>query len=496
MSSKKKHKVFFRTDGGSSVGMGHIMRCLSLAEMLQQEYEIHFVMRSPESAVQALIKGQEFKLISLTSQSAEEEFLVFSSGSTSSPSLIVLDGYHFTYDYEQALIEAGHKVVTIDDLHQRSFCADVVINHAGGVEQESYRTALHTRLCLGPDYAMVREIFRKTQPEERKKGSLLLAMGGADPQNVTRYLLSLLEPMHFLSQITVVLGPAYRHELALPDQPAVRVVRNAQPAQLAALYRQSDVVLLPSSTMAYEACSVRATFICGILVDNQKLLHSFLIKNKLAANAALWQEIGAAALEKLIKKALEPSFKQEQSLSQQQLFDHQQASRIKKMFAKLQKEITLNIRKAQAADCQLYYSLANDPETRRQAIHGQDIPWEEHVSWFERKLAQEEAYLYVVEQGQTPVGQVRFDADPENKSLFVISYSLAPEARGMGLGELILQKALRRFYLERREAVSLKALVKEKNTASFRIFENLSFPLAGKTAVENEVYWEFSKTGI
>lgn len=491
-----QQKVLFRADGGASIGMGHLMRCLALAEMLQSEYAICFVVRSAEPATQELIQQQNFKLINLHAQSRQEELEAINQETAGAPGLILLDGYHFTLAYERALIEAGHKVVSIDDLHQRAFCADAVVNHAGGVERKAYTTALHTRLCLGPAYALVREVFRQARQEKKEKGSLLLAMGGADPKNLTKHVLALAAPLEFLTQITVVLGPAYRHELNAQDDPRIRIIRNAEPAQLAELYRQADVVLLPSSTMAYEACSVRATLICGLLADNQKLLHRFLTKNHLAADAGVWEEMEAETLRAMVQQAFDPSFQRAQQQAQQLFFDHKQTDRFAKLFSKLQKEMRLHIRRAQAGDSRLYFNWANDPETRRQAINPEAIRWEDHIGWFQRKLMQEGAFLYVLEQDQQPVGQVRFDVDPKNEGVYIISYSIAEEVRGRSLGEAILQQALRQFQLENSGTHSLVALVKEGNVPSFRIFENLSFTFAGKTTLKHEIYWEFRKKGI
>lgn len=475
--------------------MGHIMRCLALAEMVQAAYDIHFVCRAAEPSIQALILEHRFSLINLEENVSPEEALTYFFH-TSSSCLIVLDGYHFTAEYEKELIAAGHKVLSIDDLHKRSFYADAVLNHAGGVEATSYRTGLHTRICLGPDYALVREVFRATVSAEKEKGSLLLAMGGADPANITQQLLSLLAQTSFSGPVTVVLGPAYRHELKVPENFPIKLIRNASPPQLVDLYRKAEIVLLPSSTMAYEACSARATVICGILADNQKLLHHFLVENQLALNAGLWQGIDAEELEAIIQQALQPQFQQKQLHVQQVLFDHQQKDRILKLFRKMQKEMGLQIRRAAASDCRLYFHWANDTETRKQAINQEPIPWENHVGWFEKKLLQKDAYLYIVEQEGTAVGQVRFDAEPEAEDTFVISYSLAPEARGKGLGEAVLQKALRQLQFDVEQPLTLTALVKEGNTASFRIFENLSFTSVGKTEVKKEGYWEFRKSGI
>ena len=71
-------------------------------------------------------------------------------------------------------------------------------------------------------------------------------------------------------------------------------------------------------------------------------------------------------------------------------------------------------------------------------------------------------------------GQVRFDR--ESDGAWAISYSLAPEFRGLRLGRRLLEAALLR--LEQRELhTCVIARVKPENVASKRIFQGLGFEL-------------------
>jgi spore coat polysaccharide biosynthesis predicted glycosyltransferase SpsG len=73
-------------------------------------------------------------------------------------------------------------LVYIDDIHDKHFVSDVVINHAAGIQKESYSVAPYTCLLLGTNYALLRPEFLNY--DKRKEGSsLLVCLGGSDRKN-------------------------------------------------------------------------------------------------------------------------------------------------------------------------------------------------------------------------------------------------------------------------------------------------------------------------
>ena len=46
-------------------------------------------------------------------------------------------------------------------LHAQHFVADVVINHAPGLDSSQYQTEDHTQLCLGLSYSYLDPSFKK-----------------------------------------------------------------------------------------------------------------------------------------------------------------------------------------------------------------------------------------------------------------------------------------------------------------------------------------------
>lgn len=124
----------------------------------------------------------------------------------------------------------------------------------------------------------------------------------------------------------------------------------------------------------------------------------------------------------------------------------------------------MEIREATAADAELLYEWANDPDTRRWSFSTVPIPWDGHVEWLSRVLADPHRTLYIGENEAGPVGTVRFDWDGEGAE---VSITVAPERRGQGLSRPLLAVAMGNY--PHRPVI---AHVKPDNAASVRLFSS------------------------
>lgn len=128
--------------------------------------------------------------------------------------------------------------------------------------------------------------------------------------------------------------------------------------------------------------------------------------------------------------------------------------------------VGVDLRPATGHDAELLFAWANDPETRRWSFATEPIPWDTHVAWLARVLADDERRLWVAEHEGEPVGQVRLDVAGDSE---VVSISVAPGQRGRGLAVAIIRAACG----EARGTVV--AEVKPDNQRSLRAFERAGF---------------------
>src|SRR4051812_27414159 len=101
----------------------------------------------------------------------------------------------------------------------------------------------------------------------------------------------------------------------------------------------------------------------------------------------------------------------------------------------------VRLRRARAEDRDRLLAWRNDPSTRRWYLDPSRVSRDDHQRWFAARLADEDSRLYVAEQRSVPIGQVRIERTPRGAE---VSFSVAADARGRGLGPQMLTGAARR----------------------------------------------------
>ncbi len=131
------------------------------------------------------------------------------------------------------------------------------------------------------------------------------------------------------------------------------------------------------------------------------------------------------------------------------------------------------MRRATSADARLLFDWVNAPDALSQKERtARPVEWREHCAWLDRRLADTEAMLFIVEEKGSPIGQVRLE--PRDGS-HVIDVYVIPSARERGIALAAVKAALDRAPI--RSAV---ARVKAGNKASLRLFESAGFTKSGK----------------
>lgn len=268
-------KIYFRADASATIGYGHFIRTLALADMLKDDFDCTFFTCHPTSyQVSEMEKVCPF--IPLQEETHSADFLSHLQGDE----IVVLDNYFFTTDYQRAIKQKGCRLVCIDDMHDKHYVADVVINH-GQTNSALFDVKPYTKLCLGFDWALLRSPFIEAVNKlcscaKRSTESITITFGGVDSFDFTGHYIREAMQLPTVSQITAVVGDAYQ-----PQKPRVRDRRvsycsNLTAQQMAELFCASDWVICSASTVSLEAIACGAKLAVGWYVDNQADYYSLL----------------------------------------------------------------------------------------------------------------------------------------------------------------------------------------------------------------------------
>lgn len=139
------------------------------------------------------------------------------------------------------------------------------------------------------------------------------------------------------------------------------------------------------------------------------------------------------------------------------------------------------IRRATKEDVDLYFKWVNDSSVRENSFNTERVKLNEHQDWFNERLKRENVFLYVFELDSVPFGQVRYEVDKEA----IIYISIQESHRGKGLGGLMVEMSLKKFFGENPDKDSVYAYIKETNESSIKMFEKAGFSFSRSDMINN-----------
>src|ERR1035437_6003961 len=283
-----KHRIFFRADGSSKIGLGHVVRCLALIEMLNRDFECIFLIKDADERIMHLIE-KNCKLIELRSSDIHKEVLEVLNIVTGND-IVVLDGYCFNSKYQRSVKSKVSKLVMIDDKADQHYYADLIINHGSSSIENKYSKELYTKVLVGFPYTLLRKEFLASAKLNRvitKVDTAFICMGGSDPFNITLKVLKACIQCDFIKTIFVVTGSAYSNAdelLSLINEykSVKKIFReiNVDAQRMVELISMSDIAVSPASSVSLEICSVKAGLLSGIVIDNQNTIHEELVHSE------------------------------------------------------------------------------------------------------------------------------------------------------------------------------------------------------------------------
>ena len=490
--------LFIRADATSQIGSGHVMRCIALAQAWQdQGGRVTFISHCDSDTLRIRIIGEGFNLVSIEKPHPHPSDLTLTlsciNPETTGPNTgawLVLDGYHFTPDYQKAIKDAGIRLLIIDDMnHLPYYHADIILNQNIHATDLKYNCDPNTKLLLGPKYVLLRREFLKYRDFKReipdKARKILVTMGGADPDNVT---LKVIQALNLLNdselEVKVVIGPSNPHMESIKKELSLSPFSfQLLPSvdNMADLMAWADLAITAGGSTCWELAYMGVPSILIVLAKNQVPLAEKLSNHRRVLNLG-WHvnvtpfEIVAAVTEVIGRKEI-CAEKVENALK---MVDGKGTKRI---LSCLEEKIML--RPVQKEDCELIWMWSNDEGTRKASFFEVFIPWEEHVEWFNSRIADQNHYFYIITDSQEkPIGQIRFSVKSDNA---VVSFSIAPEFRGFGIGTKALKLGTQKLFQES-NVNAIIAFVRVDNQVSLKVFQKAGF------VVEEELYLHDKKS--
>lgn len=325
--------VVIRADANSKIGMGHVMRCLSVADALVKRGEEVLFVTADDTPVPLLTKkgipyrvlhtdyadmeaelpellavlreltlraeSPEMVLPQMPSQRVESSEEALAQKNTS----ILVDSYYVTEKYLAALKK---RITTIymDDVYAFSYPVDMLINYNIYGEEMGYEkdaAFADTKLLLGTEYVPLREEFSAGAGYVQSQkvlslgaanvtpaadGGILITTGGSDSFNLAGQLLT--EAMKYDAlkekEYHVVSGSLNPHigELQALAEKHENIHIHCNVTNMAELMAENEVALSAGGSTLYEFCAMGVPVIAFSFAENQERLVQTFVKRGIA----------------------------------------------------------------------------------------------------------------------------------------------------------------------------------------------------------------------
>lgn len=308
--------IIFRADGNKSIGSGHIMRCLSIANTAKElGYKCKFIISSDDFKDFIIKNGHLVEVLNsdytvLYSDEIIRNIKLFK------PSAVIVDSYYISEEFMEAVHKQcsrlGCKLIYIDDRCSVAFSCDNLINYNISAETELYKQLYNGKnlpsLLLGTSYAPLRKEFQNCEPRRisSEARNILVSTGGSDPEHFTSVLVD--EAKKYSNYVFhFILG------LMNPDKEIIKklatdssnILLHENVTNMSELMYLCDVAISASGSTLYELCSTQTPTITYILADNQIPLALGFHNKGIIQNDGDIRTIGKQTLAKtLIKDAV------------------------------------------------------------------------------------------------------------------------------------------------------------------------------------------------
>lgn len=317
-------RVYFIAHGGSELGMGHIMRCIALADgFCSRGHSVCFFSKYIQGA--EYISKSGYKVIQQNKRPEihdgffygnadelyEEKMLIETTLNGKKADVIVLDSYNVTKEYMEALRTMTHCLVYIDDLAKFSYPVDIIINGTASAWGLDYaRQDKAKLLLLGLNYNILRREFciNRKRDQNNDVRNILITTGGADPYHITERILNFLCDKSWFSemQFHVIIGRGFSDEIYKNEN--ILKFKNIRlyqtPQFISTVMRQCDLAITAGGSTIYElaACGIPMVVFC--YAENQLEQVSQLEKEGLVVDIGFYTQLKERVLEKSIEQLI------------------------------------------------------------------------------------------------------------------------------------------------------------------------------------------------
>lgn len=301
-------RLCIRADANEIIAAGHVVRCASVADSLQN-MGVTCCFVTADHGADKLLAGRGFEHFILNSrwedkQSELAELMALLHNWNADA--VLVDSYEAGEDYLRAL-QKDYKVICFASKYELAFIPDLMINYSQfqrrrQLEQRYAKLPMKGRLLQGAEYAPLRKQFETVgghTPQRLQK--ILITTGGSDRTEFVTKLIDACARTKDLEDIeyTVVAGAFCKNSAGLQhvaeNNPHVKILYRVE--NMAECMAEHDAAVTAAGTTMFELCACGTPAISVAIADNQLTGAAYFDEQKIISYAGDIRESEEAAVE-------------------------------------------------------------------------------------------------------------------------------------------------------------------------------------------------------
>lgn len=259
--------ICFLTEGGDKIGLGHISRCLSLADAFNEKnYRCKFIVSGNDSLKKNIRFEAEFR------NWIEEKDVLLKSLSVMD--VVIID----SYNAPQKLYDEINKIVNLniyfDDYIRIDYPQGIIINPTTLAKSLDYKVNDNLIYLLGPNYQPLQQPFWDIEPKIKNKQlkNVLITFGGDDSRNLTPQVLKLLNEEFSYLQKIIIIGESFTNTEQIKFQKSNNTELYFSPNanQICELMLNTDVAICGGGQTLYELARLKTPALILGIAKNQE----------------------------------------------------------------------------------------------------------------------------------------------------------------------------------------------------------------------------------
>ncbi len=296
----KQNNIAIRCITKKSKGFGNFSRCLVLAKALRKHrYSITFLINKNKFIISKLRQEKfAYFLIPDSRQYSRDSIILKKFMEKNNVHMLILDMREYGEKLSKQLYKENFKIALIDDAWVTRCYADAIINGTISTKYHKYsKIKQNSKFFVGPKYFITDPEFQKNKKKKseiksHKKYNIIISMGGADPKNVTSFVIKCLHIIKNV-RISAIVGPFFTNtdkiEQLRTTYPNIRIIKN--PNKIWNVFKKGDLVISNSGNTLYELAIMHIPSMCITSFKHEIPYANAFSKIGVTVNLGKWNNI-------------------------------------------------------------------------------------------------------------------------------------------------------------------------------------------------------------